>query len=219
MRKRVEKSHQEPEKTDSQLFAGRNGIMWRSPLLSMDAKALLQYVITRQRPKKYETAPDSFCWASLDELEVHFRIYSKSKGGYVGYGSRGRVIDAIAELEAVVPRLFRVERIGGSGRNRYFALPYHKWPQDEVDRFQQEYDDLMEWLGSPAKNRPRYRPKTTNGPKIIKSLRRTRPAAVLGTTDMGKEKEAGEHSGDRSGDSPTGESVSQYAPDMEPLPF
>ncbi len=177
----------------------------RSPIISVDAKWVFQYVLTRQSPSKGKL----FCWASMAEMEVHFRTYNPKIGEYRGSSSRGRLVDAIKELEHIIPEVFRVERPGGSGRNRYYATGYVQWKPDFLKRCQTAYDDLQERL-KPTERlefqdtaivlgplEPRSGPRTVSGPKTI-----CHDPTVLWTNSMVKDKEVGECSGDASpGDS------------------
>lgn len=217
MSKRVESREEKGRR-----FAAVHGLFWRSPLLSMDAKALLHYVIARQSPGTRNRAAKPCCWATMAEMQAHFRRYDPKRREWAG-SSRSRVVNAIAEVEHVLPEVLRVERKGGSAPNRYFATPYVEWPDCVVERLQSAYDALMRDLkGEPEQTgadaygplEALLSPWTGSGPRTV-----ALPLPDQWTTILENTPEDGEGYGDASlgdGSRAVGESGRAACPGGEP---
>lgn len=189
----------EKQETDARRFARAHALLMRAPLLSSDARFLFCYVVARQSPPRNGQPGKPCCWASMNELQRHFRRFDPKRQTYTG-GSRGRVVAAIRELELHFSECFRVERVHGSGRNRYFAKPFHEWPDPVLVRLEESYAAMMSELKPTREGSTVLGPsETCNGPRTdIGPKTSALPGLVLWTPTMEKKLEVGEVSGDSS---------------------
>lgn len=84
---------------------------------------------------------DSFCNPTIVDLARKF-------------GTRRRVIKLLRQLETELPDIVTIERVGGSGPNRYHVTPKDKWPDELLKKW--EGSKIHKWDGRPAQRRVPY---------------------------------------------------------------